>query len=223
MPSAWSHELVLTGVCKRWRSQKPPRAVLRDVDLRLFGGSTGWIGGANGAGKTTLLRVVAGVMSPDAGTVSFRGLDPERQRREYHRRLGFVSAGDRGLYARLSVRRHIDYCARIALVPSAGRAAAAERAIDRFALSELLDRRVERLSLGQRQRVRLALAFMHDPELALLDEPASSLDDEGVGLLRAEVARIVERGGIVLWCSPPGERTTIASDVELTLHEGALV
>jgi ABC-2 type transport system ATP-binding protein len=220
---ATSDGLVLSGVCKRWRSQKPPNSVLRDVDLDLAPGSIGWVGGVNGAGKTTLLRVIAGVMSPDAGSIAYRGLDPERRRREYHQRVGFVSAGDRGLYARLSVRRHLEYCARIAFIPRPDRAAVGQRAVERFGLSELLDRRVERLSLGQRQRVRLALAFLHEPDLALLDEPASSLDDDGVALLRAELSRIAARGGVVVWCSPPGERSTIDSDVELTLRDGRIV
>jgi ABC-type multidrug transport system ATPase subunit len=222
-PLAGSDGLLLRGVCKRWHSQKPPSSVLRDVDLELARGTIGWVGGINGAGKTTLLRVIAGVLAPDAGRVGYRGLDPERRRRDYQRRVGFVSAGDRGLYARLSVRRHLDYCARIAFVPRSERAAVKQHAVERFGLAELLDRRVERLSLGQRQRVRLALAFLHGPELALLDEPASSLDDDGVGLLRAELARIISRGGVVVWCSPPGERSTIDSDVELTLRDGTLV
>jgi ABC-2 type transport system ATP-binding protein len=214
---------VLTGVCKRWHSQKPPNSVLRDIDLKLPPGSVGWVGGINGAGKTTLLRLIAGVMSPDAGAVSFHGLDPARHRRDYQRGVGFVSAGDRGLYARLSVQRHLEYCARIAFIPRSERGSASRRAIDRFGLSELLDRRVERLSLGQRQRVRLALAFLHSPRLALLDEPASSLDDDGVSLLRAEVERIVQQGGVVVWCSPPGERSTIDSHFKLTLRNGTLV
>ena len=221
-PSPGSGGLALSGVSKRWRSQRPRDAVLRDVGFELAPGSIGWVGGVNGAGKTTLLRVIAGVMSPDTGRIAYRGLDPERRRREYQRRVGFVAAGDRGLYARLSVRRHLDYCARIAFVPRPDRAAAGRRAAERFGLADLLDRRVERLSLGQRQRVRLALAFLHEPDLALLDEPASSLDDDGVDLLRAELARIVARGGVVVWCSPPGERSTIDSDVELTLRDGAL-
>jgi ABC-2 type transport system ATP-binding protein len=222
VPPVPSDGLALTGVSKRWRSQKPPNTVLRDIDLELPPGSIGWVGGVNGAGKTTLLRLIAGVMSPDSGRISYGGLDPERQRRDYHRRVGFVSAGDRGLYARLSVQRHLEYCARIALLPRSDRAAAGRRAIDRFGLFELVGQRVERLSLGQRQRVRLALAFLHDPDLALLDEPGSSLDDDGVGLLQAEVGRVVARGGVVVWCSPPGERSTIASDFELTLRDGAL-
>ena len=213
---------MLKGVCKRWHSQKPPNSVLQDVDLRLAPGSIGWVGGSNGAGKTTLLRLIAGVMSPDAGSIDYSGLDPERHRRDYHRRVGYVSAGDRGLFARLSVRHHLEYCARICFVRRAERGAASRRSIERFGLSELLERRVERLSLGQRQRVRLALAFLHDPDLVLLDEPASSLDDDGAEVLRAAVDRIVARDGVVVWCSPPGERSTLESHVEMTLRDGTL-
>jgi ABC-type multidrug transport system ATPase subunit len=178
--------------------------------------------GRNGAGKTTLLRLASGVIAPDQGSVTVQGLSPERSRREFHRRLTLLAAGGSGLYARLSPRRHLDLAARLALLGGVDRAAAVERAVDGFDLHAVADDRVDRLSMGQRQRVRVAMAFLHDPHLALLDEPTTSLDDHGVGLLRCALSRLLARGGAAIWCEPSGSRAGFSFDRHLVLEEGAL-
>ena len=106
--------LVLHGIRKRWG--KSP--VLEGVDLSVARGALVSISGANGTGKTTLLRIAAGLIHPDSGEVALDGLHPERDRRAFLGRLGFLSAGDRTLYARLSPRRHLDLGARLALLPA---------------------------------------------------------------------------------------------------------
>jgi ABC-2 type transport system ATP-binding protein len=212
--------LQLRAVSKRWRKQ--PRPVLDDVDLGVAPGTAVLLTGANGAGKTTLLRLAAGVIAPDRGTVTVRGLSPERSRREFSRRIAFLSAGGSGLYARLSVRRHLDLAARLALLGPGERAAAIEHAINAFDLGPLADNRADRLSMGQRQRVRVAMAFLHEPDLALLDEPSTSLDERGVGLLRSALTRLLARGGAAIWCEPSGARAEFAFDRKLMLKGGAL-
>ena len=193
----------------------------RDVDLSVPRGALVSISGANGTGKTTLLRIAAGLIHPDSGEVTLDGLHPERDRRAFLGRLGFLSAGDRTLYARLSARRHLDLGARLALLPAGARAAAIERALGVFALDDFADRRVDRLSMGQRQRVRLAMTFVHDPALILLDEPANSLDQEGLEVLAIPRA-VRRRGGAAVWCAPDGIPTPMASDTALRLAEGRL-
>jgi ABC-2 type transport system ATP-binding protein len=217
---AASRALELRAVSKRWRKQ--PRPVLDDVDLGVAPGTAVLLTGANGAGKTTLLRLAAGVIAPDRGSVMVQGLSPERSRREFSRRIAFLSAGGSGLYARLSVCRHLDLAARLALLGSSERAAAIERAIDAFDLGPLADNRVDRLSMGQRQRVRVAMAFLHDPDLALLDEPSTSLDEHGIGLLHSALSSMLAQGGAAIWCEPSGGRAEFAFDRHLTLKDGAL-
>ena len=104
----------ILGVWRHWGRGKHRRAVLRDVDLELAPGSAMYISGRNGAGKTTLLRVVTGILAPDSGAVVIDGIRIFESWREYHRRIGFVAAGDRGLYARLSVRGHLEHAAALA-------------------------------------------------------------------------------------------------------------
>lgn len=192
--------LALAGIVRRWA--EVPGPVLDGIDLTVAPGETVAITGRNGAGKTTLLRIAAGLLSPDEGTVRVSGLDPERRRTECQRRIGLLSAGNTGLYGRLRVELHLDFWARLALLPRSRRAAAITVVREHFALDELCGRRVDRLSMGERQRVRLALAFLHDPELVLLDEPRTSLDDEGSALLAAAVTRLTGRGGAAVLCAP---------------------
>lgn len=189
---------------KQWRSNK--LQVLDEVNLDLMPGTATWVGGENGAGKTTLLRILSGLITADSGEVRIFGLDIERDRRAYQQHVGFLSAGNTGLFNRLSVKRHFAYWARLAFVPRDQRAQAAEESLDRFNLHELADRRVERMSMGQRQRVRLALVFLHRPKMLFLDEALTSLDGQGAELLHAACTEVMDRGGAILACSPTGER-----------------
>jgi ABC-2 type transport system ATP-binding protein len=191
-------QLHLQGVSKRWRTSP----VLDGVDLSVEPGTSVWVGGKNGAGKTTLLRIVAGLIQADGGEISFDDLSPKANRRGYQRRIGFLSAGDRGLYARLSVRQNLELWARLSFVPRRECRGAVGKTLGRFALDAMADFRADRLSLGQRQRVRLALAFLHAPSLVLLDEPVNSLDDDGIELLDAALVDLLDSGGSFIWCSP---------------------
>jgi ABC-type multidrug transport system ATPase subunit len=210
--------LRVRGVSKRWPGSDAP--VLDAVDLTLAPATVASLVGANGVGKTTLLRVVAGLIFPDAGTVELDGLNVRSDRREFQRRIGFVPAGHTGLYARFSVRSHLEYWARVAFVPRRERRHAVERALRQFALEPLARQRPERLSMGQRQRLRLALGFLHRPSLALLDEPHTSLDHEGLEMLHDAVARQVEAGGTTLWCAPTADEVAVDANVRYTLVRG---
>jgi len=214
-----AERLRIEGVTKRWGK----RLVLDSVELSGRGGELLALIGANGVGKTTLLRIVAGLIYPERGTVRFDGLDLRSQRRAYLRKLGFVSAGQTGLYARLTVQNHLEYWARIAFISRSGRKAAIEKAVERFELGELRGQRVERLSMGQRQRVRLAMSLMHEPSLLLLDEPRTSLDDAGSELLAAALRASLAGGATVIWCAPSVDDPCLEPAGILRLQEGRVV
>jgi ABC-2 type transport system ATP-binding protein len=213
--------LTLAGVTKRW--PKAPAPVLADVSISVAPGETVGIVGRNGAGKTTLLRIAAGLLEPETGSVRIAGLDPRRQRTEAQRRIGVCSAGNTGLYGRLGVRSHLELWSRIALMSRADRQRAIPRALSEFALEEFGDRRVDRMSMGQRQRLRLALAFLHEPELLLLDEPRTSLDSEGWEIVCGAIASAVARGGAAVVCSPSGEDQVLRFDRVCTIADARLV
>jgi ABC-type multidrug transport system ATPase subunit len=211
----------LSAVHKHWKGNRAP--VAAGVDLTAEAGTLTWIGGRNGAGKTTLLRIAGGLIRPDAGTVRAYGLDPVADDRAFQRRVSFLTAGSTGLYNRLTARHQLEFQARICLLGAHERRDAVEREIERFDLQELADRRVERMSMGQRQRLRLALTLVNSPDVLLLDEPRTSLDDEGAALLDAAVAALLASGGAVLWCSPPHEGPDVRADRRLLLESGRLV
>jgi heme ABC exporter ATP-binding subunit CcmA len=210
--------LALDQVERRWGKQP----VLRGATLTLTPGTIAWLGGPNGAGKTTLLRVAAGLITPHAGSVKLYGLDPEHDRKAYQERLGYLSAGDRGLYARLTVAQNLDFWSGIALVPLDRKAELIDAALERFALHELANRRVDRISMGQRQRVRLSMVFLHEPDVIMLDEPHTSLDSDALELLELALSRHSERGGAVLWCSPAAEHLPLRADVRYALADGII-
>jgi ABC-2 type transport system ATP-binding protein len=212
--------LELDALYHCWKGNAKP--VLDDVNLTLGAGTVTWIGGRNGVGKTTLLRLAAGILLPQRGSVRMGALTPRSRGGAYQRQLGFLSAGDRGLQARLHVRQQLDYWARLAYVPRARRAELVERSVRSFDLQELAERRVDRMSMGQRQRLRIAMAFLHEPRVLLLDEPRNSLDDDGYRLLAEQIERVRAGGAAVLWCSPRGEGRVIACDAGYSLEDGRL-
>jgi ABC-2 type transport system ATP-binding protein len=218
-PAPSAAALRLRGISKRWGSLR----VLDRVDLAIRPGERAWLGGRNGAGKTTLLRIAAGLIVPDEGEVELEGLGVERDRREFHRRLGLLAAGNTALYARLTVTDNLSFCAGIAFVPRRQRAQAVRETIARFRIEDLAGRRVDRLSMGQRQRVRLASTFLHGPSLVLLDEPETSLDDEGIALLAETLDDHVSGGGAALICSPTRERLGVPVDSGYVIESGGLV
>jgi ABC-type multidrug transport system ATPase subunit len=211
------------GVTKRW--QRGRLSVLQSVDLGVERGTLLSIVGANGVGKTTLLRILAGLILPDAGSVRLDGLDPKKDRAAYQRRIGLLPAGYGGMYARLTVRQQLGFSARISFVPAARRQLSVDEALARFGLFELSGRRLDRLSMGQRQRVRLAITFLHQPDLVLLDEPWNSLDTEGEHLLAATLIELRSRGGSAICCTPTGielARNVNNIDRVLRLEAGSL-
>jgi ABC-type multidrug transport system ATPase subunit len=219
-PAPGAVVLELDSLYHRWKGPKPP--VLDDVSLVLRAGEVTWIGGRNGVGKTTLLRLAAGILLPQRGSVRMGELTPSSRGGRYQRQIGFLSAGDRGLQARLRVRQQLDYWARLAYVAPERRREMVNVSLERFGLEEFAERRVDRMSMGQRQRIRLAMAFLHEPRVVLLDEPRNSLDDDGYQLLSQQIELLAASGGTILWCSPRGEDRVLASDTGYTLEDGRL-
>lgn len=170
-----------------------------------------------------MLRVAAGLIEPDTGRAEVWGVSHSENRTRYQQLVSFLPAGDRGLYARLTVRRQLEFCARISLIPRERFQDTIRTALERFDLVELAERRVDRMSMGQRQRLRIAMTFLPDPEVVLLDEPLTSLDTEGSVLLQKALAEVLSRDGAVLWCSPSGEHVDMSFDTHWLIEGGRLV
>ena len=150
-------------------------AAVRDVTLHVERGAVLGLLGPNGSGKTTLLRMLAGYLSPSAGRLVVAGYDTVRQPMEARRRVGYVPEA-LPLYAHMRVREFLAFMARLrGLTPEAVAAAVAEVSA-RVQLREVLTAPIRTLSRGYRQRVAIAHALVHDPEVLILDEPTNGLD-----------------------------------------------
>ena len=153
--------------------------------------------GPNGAGKTTTMRAVFGLVLPDRGEVRWRGapVGPEQRAR-----FGYMPE-ERGLYPKMRVGEQLVFLAELSGLTGTSAKDAAGRWLDRLGLGDRADSRLEDLSHGNQQRVQLAAALVHDPELAVLDEPFSGLDPLGVGSLAGLLEETAASGVAVLFSS----------------------
>ncbi|PXX66867.1 ABC-2 type transport system ATP-binding protein [Nocardia tenerifensis] len=154
--------------------------------------------GANGAGKTTTMRIVMGVLAADSGAVRWNGRPVDLATR---RRIGYMPE-ERGLYPRMKVGAQLQYFARLHGLSRSEASAAARRWMSRLGIAQRADDDVLTLSLGNQQRVQLATALVHDPDVLVLDEPFSGLDPVAVEVMGAVLReRSVVKGSPVLFSS----------------------
>ena len=153
--------------------------------------------GPNGAGKTTTLRMLYTLLKPDAGSMRIDGLDPEAEPLQVKRAMGVVP-DSRGLYDRLSARENIAYYGRLQGLDKAS----ISRRIDELAtvmdMHEFIDRRTTGFSQGQRVKVAIARALIHDPRTVLLDEPTNGLDVMTTRALRGFLRQLKNEGRCVV-------------------------
>ena len=148
---------------------------VRNVNFKALDGHITGLLGPNGAGKTTTLRMLAGLISPDAGRMTVDGIDVAQRPREALARMGVLSDA-RGLYPRLSARENIVYYGRLQGMAADVAHARAEALARMFDMTALLERRTEGFSQGERMKTALARALVHDPANIVLDEPTNGLD-----------------------------------------------
>jgi ABC-2 type transport system ATP-binding protein len=153
--------------------------------------------GPNGAGKTTTMRCIFGLARPDRGTVHWKGQPVDRDARL---RFGYMPE-QRGLYPRMRVREQMSYFAQQHGLRARDAEAASARWLDRMGLGERAKSKLEELSHGNQQRIQLAVALAHDPELLVLDEPFSGLDPIGIATMTEVVHERAAAGVGVLFSS----------------------
>jgi len=210
--------LVAEGLVKRFG----PVAAVGGVSLTVASGEVVGLLGPNGAGKTTTLRMLAGILTPDQGRVMVAGLDIHQSPLQAKSRLGFLS-GDTQLYQRLSTREVLRYFGRLYGMDDAAIAVRTETLIEELAMGAFAARPCGTLSSGQKQRANIARAFLHEPDLLILDEPTVALDVVSGQFIVESIRRQRAMGRAVLFSTHITSEAEYLCDRILLLHDGRII
>jgi ABC-2 type transport system ATP-binding protein len=209
--------VVLDGVSVRYGAQQ----ALRDVTVEFPSGAIGLLG-PNGAGKSTLIKTLLGLLPPAAGRVQVLGYDVARSPLSIRARVGYMPESDAHIPGMNAVS-FVAYCGELSGLPRADAMQRAHEVLFYVGLGEARYRNVETYSTGMKQRIKLAQALVHDPELLLLDEPTNGMDPKGRDEMLALVRDIASNKQIALILSshllPDVE---FACDHVVVLHKGAI-
>jgi sodium transport system ATP-binding protein len=185
------------------------------------GAITGLLG-PNGAGKTTTLRMLYAVMKPDSGEVRVDNVDAIATPQAAQARLGVLPDGF-GLYPRLTAREHLDYFGALQGIESDELAKRTEALLDLLDMRAIADRRTGGFSHGERTKVALARALVHDPQNVLLDEPTNGLDVMSTRAVRSIVRRLRDQGRCVLFSSHVMQEVSALCDSIVVIASGRVV
>jgi sodium transport system ATP-binding protein len=185
------------------------------------GAITGLLG-PNGAGKTTTLRMLYAVMKPDSGEIRVDDVDAVAAPQQAQARLGVLPDGF-GLYPRLTAREHLDYFGALQGIEGARLEQRTEELIDLLDMRAVADRRTAGFSHGERTKVALARALVHDPQNVLLDEPTNGLDVMSTRAVRAIVRRLRDAGRCVLFSSHVMQEVSALCDSIVVIASGRVV
>ena len=195
------------------------RIVLDGVDLEVPAGRVIGLLGPNGAGKTTLMRILFGVLAPEAGTVEWRG----RHATEADRRSWGYMPQERGLYREMRVLDLLTWIAQLHGLDKATGAKRAGELLDRLDLGDRRRDKVQELSGGMAQRVQLAAAMVHEPDVLVLDEPFAGLDPTAVAFLAGVILDHVRSGRLLLLSSHQLDLVEDLCETITLVHRGKVV
>jgi ABC-2 type transport system ATP-binding protein len=207
---------------KTYRQRGKVTEAVRDVSLTITTQEVLAFLGPNGAGKTTTIKMIAGLILPDRGTVAIAGRDPHRDSRAVGL-LGAVLEGNRNLYWRLTPEENLEY---FGVLRGLSRRVARQRGrelLDRFELTHKRKMPVQSLSRGMQQKLAIAAALIHQPQLLLLDEPTLGLDVEATQTVKRLVREIAREGCAILLTTHQLDIAEELSDRVAIISQGAIV
>ena len=213
--------IAVEGLEKSFGRRGEVRAV-RDVSFVAPNGEITGLLGPNGAGKTTLLRMIATLVAPDAGRARIDGLDVSVDRYAVRRRIGVLSDA-RGLYPRLTARENVRYFGRLHGLSGRTLEARIDGLFATLGLTPIADRRTAGYSQGEKMKVAIARALVHDPDAILLDEPTNGLDIMSVRLLRDALRALRGEGKCLLFSSHVMQEVVALCDRIIVLARGRVV
>ncbi len=178
--------------------------------------------GPNGAGKTTTLRILYTVLAPDKGRAAVNGIDTSENALDVQRLIG-VLPDSAGLYPRLTTRENIRYYGRMHGLKGAALEGQIDKLLQLLDMHDIADRRTDGFSTGQRVKVAIARALVHDPPNVLLDEPTSGLDVMSTRAMRAFIRRMRDDGKCVLFSSHIMQEVSALCDNIVVIAQGEVV
>ena len=196
--------------------------VLRGISFQAHSGEIFGLLGPNGAGKTTTLRVICTLLAPDVGSVEVLGFDTRIAPQEVRRRVGVVTA-EFGVYPRLTARENIAYFAELSGVVDGELDGRVDSVIERLDMGAFARQRAEALSSGQKQKVAIARAIVHDPPVLMFDEPTSNLDVLASREIRQFMVESRDRGKCVIFSTHVLHDAERLCDRITIIHAGRVV
>lgn len=195
---------------------------LRGVTFSAPDGQITGLLGPNGAGKTTTLRVLYTLLTPDEGSATVDGFDVRTQTIEVQERIGALPDA-RGIYPRLTARENIRYYGRLHGLDNAALEARIDALIKMLDMQAIADRRADGFSTGERLKVAIARALIHDPANVLLDEPTNGLDVMSTRAMRDVIRRLRDEGKCVLFSSHIMQEVAALCDHITIIAKGQVV
>jgi sodium transport system ATP-binding protein len=210
--------IALAGVRKRFGEVE----AVRGVSFQALDGEVTGLLGPNGAGKTTTLRMLSGLMRPDTGTIHVDGSDVVADPIGSQRFMGLLP-DSRGLYPRMTAREHIRYFGELRGLTAAALDERTERLIRRLGLEPLAGRKVGGFSQGERTKVALARALVHEPRNVILDEPTNGLDIMSTRAVRELIRGLRHDGCCVVFSSHIMQEVSALCDRIVVIAQGRVV
>jgi len=192
---------------------------LKDVTFRAEDGKVTGLLGPNGAGKTTTLRILYTILKPDGGSAVVDSLDVVRQAQQVQRRIGALP-DSHGLYPRLTARENIVYYGQLHGLANKALNTRIDQLNELLEMGEIIDRRTEGFSTGERMKVSIARALVHDPQNVLLDEPTSGLDVMSTRSMRSFIGMLRDEGKCVLFSSHVMQEVSLLCDHIIVISHG---
>jgi ABC-2 type transport system ATP-binding protein len=174
-----------------------PTRALHGISFRVQRGEVVGFLGPNGAGKSTTMKILTGYLLPTSGTATVDGLDVVAQSLEVRRRIGYLPEST-PLYGEMLVRDYLEFAAAIRGVSGRAAGAAVDRVVGLCGLQRVVGKNIVELSKGYKQRVGLAQAMVHEPDVLVLDEPTSGLDPNQIVEVRKLIQQLAERHTVIL-------------------------
>ncbi|MEF2147518.1 ATP-binding cassette domain-containing protein [Luteimonas sp. FXH3W] len=214
--------IIANDLHKSFKVKKELVNAVNGVSLEAPDGQITGLLGPNGAGKTTTMRMLYTLMRPTSGTVTIDGIDAIANPIEARERLG-VLPDARGIYKRLTARENIEYYGRLNGMNDATIRARIETLADSLEMRDILDRRTEGFSQGQRTKTAIARALVHDPRNVILDEPTNGLDVMTTRAMREFLMQMRREGRCVIFSSHIMQEVAALCDRIIIIAKGRVM